>query len=293
MNRWSFGLAVAGAVLLGPLVFGCEPSNKVPGGAPVVLSFDPVDATGSVVSLTGEAAVASVPPLAHFVATFDRLIDPSTLEDPGPDGGPKAGVASVTYAGGPVPATTNYVPNGDSKLFLAFPPGPSLTVTPAMGLPSGSQVTVALDAQKLRSHDQRTLAVPAAGVQTTLTFATDPLAVSSDAPAAMTDDAGGAATPGTGAPDLVVTVSFNDATPPDDVSHIKVSGTMAGVPIVGLGGTVAANDMDPTQWKVSPPDPGGWPVGALVTVTVDAGATDAFGIKLGTDATFSFMVVAP
>jgi hypothetical protein len=50
--------------------------------------------------------------------------------------------------------------------------------------------------------------------------------------------------------------------------------------------------MNPTGFKVSPPT-GGWPTGARVTVTVDADAKDALGVKIAEPASATFVVAAP
>ena len=77
IGRWARAWAVAFGVVLA----GCEPSNTVKSGPPVILSFGLVDATGSPVELTSEAGVVAASPLVHFVATFDRLLDAASLED--------------------------------------------------------------------------------------------------------------------------------------------------------------------------------------------------------------------
>src|SRR6185436_12031004 len=117
------------------------------------------------------------------------------LEDE--EGHAKAGIATVqspaALAG--VAATTNFVPNGDSKFTLFLPAGPSITVIPTCGMPSGAAVTVTLDLQKVRSHDQKTLAVPAADAMPVLTFTTEPLSVTTDVPGPTMDMMTGATIP--------------------------------------------------------------------------------------------------
>jgi hypothetical protein len=283
----------------------CTPSNSVKSGAPVILSFGAVAPDGTPVSFTSEAGVAPAPPLAHFVAIFDRVLDGDSLEDA--DGGvPKAGLAAGEYGplGAPLPVTTDYVPNGDSKFFVILPQGPSLTVSPVCGLPAASSVQISLDLTKLRSHDLSSVAKLDEGVTSTLTFTTDALSVALEIPdpAEPDPDAG---LPGGNEPQTVVDVTFNDATPgatplpgcaalPSTANHIHVSATLAGVP-VPVEAVVAQVDGDPAHWTVSPPGttadaPGAWPAGALVTVTIDATATDNFGTPVGSPTTASFMV---
>lgn len=282
----------------------CTPSNSVKSGAPVILSFGAVAADGiTPVAFVTEAGVVPVPPLVHFVAVFDRLLDGDSLEDA--DGGvPKAGIASGDYGTpvGPVPVTTNYVPDGDSTFFGYAPQGPSLTVSPVCGLPTGASVQIALDVTKLRSHDLSTVATLGEGVTSTLTFTTDALSATIDIPPPL--DLPGL--PVGNDPQTLVNVTFNDATPgptplpgcatlPSTATHIHVSATLAGVPVLPLEAVVAAVDGDPTQWTVSPPGTtadamGSWPAGALVTVTIDGTATDNFEVPLGSPTTASFTV---
>lgn len=295
------------AIALGTACVGCTPSNTVKPGAPVLMSFGVVDTSGSPVETTGDAGAAPVPPLVHFVATFDRLLDPTTLEDTA--GMAKAGVAfgQSDVANTAINVTTTYVPNGDSKFFLLLPPGPSLTVAPTCGLPTAASVQVRLDLEKLRSHDQSAVTVPAPGVTSTLMFQTKPLEVSTDIPAPPDPiPVGGPLLVATAMADFVVNVSFTAFTPgpsapsdcaalPSTLSHIHVSGTLAGVPVAVIDAVVAQDPMDPTHWTVSPPGttadaPGAWPVGVLITVTIDANATDTFGKSLGSETSASFMV---
>jgi hypothetical protein len=286
---------------------GCEPSNTVSTGAPVMLSFGAIGADGTPLMLVDAGKTLPTPPLARFQALFDRLPDPTTLENL--DGTPKAGLALVqapVAAPAGVPSTTLYVPNGDKTFTLFLFPGPSLTVSPICGLPSGAAVTVTLDLQKVRSHDMTTPAVAAADASPVLSFTTEPLAVTTDLPEATTDmpipevDAG-----------QVVTLTFNNQVPgfvppdgqapapcgmlPSTMSHIHVAATLGGVPVTDLDAVVAPDAADPSKWSVSPPGTnsmgaGQWPPGATVTVSVDAMATDQFAQPLGTEASASFKV---
>lgn len=302
MSRaWLVGLGVA----LGGTA--CTPSNSVKSGAPVIVSFGAVDPNGKPVTFTSEAGVAvPAPPLIHFVAIFDRVLDGDSLEDA--DGGvPKAGLAAGDYGlpATPMPVITDYSPNGDSQFFLKLPAGPSLTVTPVCGLPTGSSVKIALDLTKLRAHDLGSVATPGAGVASSLTFTADVLSVAIAIPPPVDPDPD-AGLPVGNDPQTVVDVKFNDATPgatplpgcqtlPSTANHIHVSATLAGVPVVPFEAVVAQDKDDPTHWTVSPPGTtadvtGSWPAGALVTVTIDATATDNFSVPLGSPSTASFMV---
>ena len=303
---------------------GCTPSNKVPAGAPLLVSFDVVVDPGKPpLDLTTDAGTkVAIPGLSIFYAEFDRLLDPTSLETIDPDGGAitaNQGVATIDWTGGSIALSTLYIPNGDHQFTLIpaaftlfgvpilFANGPSITISPDMGLPSGSRVTVALDPAKVRSHDQTTSFKADDGVTSPLVVDVEPLwrpwscllPCRSDAGSgddAATDD-GGAGDGGTGAnvappvgcPDYVAHVTFNNLTADATMDQIQVTGMAGTTPIVDLGAVVARDDMAPAGWTVSPP-PDGWPPGAVVTITVTAEAVDNFGIKLGTPVSGSFTV---
>jgi hypothetical protein len=306
-SYWERSWRLVGATALGATLIGCEPSNTVPAGAPIMLSFGPLDPDGKPLVLLDEKGVTlPTPALVPFRALFDRLLDPTTLEDTA--GHPKAGLATaqsaVAVAG--IPVTTNFVPNGDSKNAVLLPPGPSITVSPICGLPSGAAVTVTLDLQKVRSHDQTTLAIAAADATPVLSFMTEPLAVATDLPEAMTDMTTGLPVPPEVDAGQTVNLIFNNRTPgdvPDPAcaallstkGHIHVAATIAGHPVGDLDAVVAPDPMDPTKWMVSPPGTtpdaaGNWPPGADIKISVDATATDLFAQPLGTEASASFKV---
>ena len=82
---------------------------------------------------------------------------------------------------------------------------------------------------------------------------------------------------------------------PSTESHILVTATIAGVAVAPLDAVVTQDAADPSHWVVSPPGttadaPGAWPAGAVVTVTIDAAATDLFGGAVGSETSASFMV---
>jgi hypothetical protein len=277
-----------------------------------MLSFSVIDPSGAAIELVSDAGNATVPPLSHFVAEFDRLLDPTALEALDGDGGvtPRAGVGIIAWSGGSVDSNALYTPNGHHIFTLLYPKGPSIAIAPTLGLPSGSMVTASLDPNKVRSHDQTTPFTPAAGIAATLTFQTDPLTATVVVPPPEPSDAGGVDDAGAddgGAdgggsdggpppdvappvdPDFIVHISFNNLTADSTAAQIQVSATLAGQPIANLGATVARDDMDPAGWMVTPPA-SGWPAGATVTVTVGAAAADNFARTLGTAATGTFTV---
>ncbi|MBC8132844.1 MAG: hypothetical protein H7X95_07670 [Deltaproteobacteria bacterium] len=274
-----------------------------------MMSFSVVGPDGSMVETETDAGASiPVPPLSHFVAIFDRLLDPTTLLDVDEDAGtiepkpPTTRVAIITWlGGGSAESKTAYVSSNHHKFALFFPPGPSLTTTPLTGLPSGTGgITVTFDPDKVRSRDQSTPFAAAQGVKSSLVLVTEPLMVSFDVPVpdpadggASDDDAGdGGSGPGMALPvpaDFVAHVLFNNYTSADTAAAIEVTGTLAGVPIAALGAAVAADAENPASWTVSPPTTG-WPSGAVITISVGAAAADRFGVALGAPASASFTV---
>lgn len=326
MKRSSRTLTI-GSIFVGLAVAsGCTPSNKVTPGAPRLVSFTVFDPTGAPVPLVTEAGATMVPPLSTFVAVFDRLLDPTPLVDV--DAGvltAKEGVAIVGTDSGPLAGVdTLYIPNGDHKFTLIYPPGPSITVSTATGLPSGSPVTVSLDPTKVRSKDQtKAFVVADAGIEATLMFDTEPLSAvvtapplevpmpdggvdandgdaGADAGADAGTDAGAVTPPGPPLVDSMATlkVTFNNFTTPGTAAAITVSATVAGVTTV-LMSDVAPDTSGPVagpptmlnavNWLVPPPATG-WPVGATLTVTVGTGVTDTHQKPLGAAVVETFMV---
>ena len=268
---------------------GCQPSNKVAAGAPELVSFDVIGPDGMPVALVTEAGAALVPPLSKFRAVFDRLLDPSTIEIFDPDGGvtPQSGVAMTTST--PKvhdPVTVAYTPNGDINFYPVFSPGPSLTVTPEGALPCGVSVTVELNPNKVRSHDQQTPFKPKDdSVKGTLTFATEPFAATLTIPKPDTGpDAGSVGT--TVPTDSVATVQFNTLVPQEIAGSIHVTfDNPTGMPGKAI---VMQDKVDSTLWKIAPPDTG-WPVGT-VKIDISADAADTYGTTLGTAVAGSFEV---
>lgn len=289
------------ALWMGIAAAGCSPSNKVKSGPPELVSFGAVGPDGPV-ELVTEAGENPVPPLAMFVAVFDRLLDASAIETIDDDGGISGnqGVALIESEGMPIDSTVVYVPNGDPVFTLFYPPGPSITITTVNGLPSASTVTVALNPDHVRSHDKTQPFRAADGGMETLSFMTEPLGAAIDVPAPVPVDGGteadGGADGGTGEtitppvdPDFVVNIAFNNQTADTTEATIAAAATVAGVPVANLGATVARAMDSQSAWTVSPPMTG-WPAGATVTVTVGAAAADKFGKTLGAPATATFTV---
>jgi len=95
-------------------------------------------------------------------------------------------------------------------------------------------------------------------------------------------DAGGSVPPS-----FMVPIGFSNRVSVDGVAPFVHASTATGaIPI-----SVAANASDPTLIYVTAACAGGWPAGAAVTVTIDAGAPDAFGGLLATPASGTFTAV--
>ncbi|MEP6653100.1 MAG: hypothetical protein ABJA82_07055 [Myxococcales bacterium] len=286
-------------------VVGCDPTNRVAPGAPALVAFSVVTPAGQAAELVTEAGPKSVPPLSHFFALFDRILDPTGVEVVDSDGGitAKEGVADVKWTGGAIESTSLYIPNGHHKWTLIpagfygmpFAVGPSLTITPLSPLPSGSTVTVTLNPEKVRSHDQLHSFVANGDVPYPLTVQTDPLQVTTDEPQPVADGVVDAAVPPGQTPpvaaDFVLHVTFNNYTAPITKDAIQTVVTVAGAPVPhSLFDVLTAPDpTNPTVWTVSPPN-SGWPAGAAVTVTIGTTAMDNFGVALAAPATASFTV---
>jgi len=326
-RSWMFKSNVWWAVTLGALAglgTGCDPSNAVKPGAAVMLSFGAVDQAAPTDPVDGPAYLTTVdaagtpliPPRSEFIAIFDRLLDPSLLEDPATSS-PLPGLATLTSALPAVAldASTIYAPGGDSTFHVLLPAGPSFTVIPTCGLPSSAAGSVQLTMADFVSHDGKTPVTLATGVTSAMAFQTQPLAVSIGVPAATPDPAGGPDVLGKATPDTSITLSFNNLTPPGTdssatpfsapctffpgltiASRIHATASVAGGAPAPVAAVISQNPMDATQWVVAPPGTGAdgtggaWPDGATITITVDAAAVDVFNQPLGADASASFVV---
>jgi hypothetical protein len=287
------------------------------GAVDMAAPLDPV-AGPAYLTTVDAAGIPVIPPRSEFIAIFDRLLDPSLLEDAATSTA-LPGLATVSSAvpGVVLDASTIYAPGGDATFHVLLPAGPSFTVIPSCGLPAGTSGSVQLTTAAFVSHDGKTPVALAPGVTSALAFKTQPLAVSIGVPAATADPLGGPDVPGKATPDTSITLSFNNLTPPGTdssptpfsapctffpgltiASRIHATATAAGGVPTPVAAVITQNPMDATQWVVAPPGTGAdgtggaWPDGATITITVDAAAVDVFNQPLGADQTASF-VVAP
>jgi len=313
--RYALGAGLALSSLL-----SCEPSNKVKSGPPALVLFAPIDGGGN--ALGGpddQGMIQPVPATSRIAAVFDRLLDPTTLEDV--DAGTTSGktdVLIVQAAAGTVgPVSIVYTPNGDADGLIFSPAvfgvqkGPNIIASVTPTLPSGTQITATLSKTKVRSKAGEGFVVAqvdgAAATTETLMFKTEALAVAfTPAPDADAGATCGAVLPaGDGS---ALTLKFNNllatstatAPAPDDVlSHVTVTGVDATGAALAAGTLVFTTKTDGSDTGLATtvtlePGAAGWPLGATLTVNVDDKAQDvAGGLPLGTAASGCFTVAAP
>ncbi len=264
--------------------FGCGGSDG-PVGPPVLLGIDIFDATGAPLMLEPDSGGAFKPisPRVSFVFRFDRLLDPTQIEEI-VEGKPVASseVALIEASGEPGTLTT-YIPNGHTKFKLIFPSGPALVVSPQPTLPSGTPIKVSLDKDRVQSKDGAGPFVAAEGVGDTLDFATVPFVATI---AAMEAPPEGQPLPGASR----LAVSFSNLPGEGIENQISVEVfDRAGAPLPEVESKVAADASDPTRWTVAPAE-GSWPSGSRIKVTVDEAAADALGVTLLSETALTFEV---
>jgi hypothetical protein len=268
----------AGVALLGCLI-GCGGSDG-PSGPPVLLAVDILDVSGSPLMLEGSMPIT---PRVQLVFRFDRLLDPTALEEI-VDGKPvPSGEVAIIEAAGDPDAVTTYIPNGHAKHHLIFAGGPALLVSPQPTLPSGAPVKVSLDRSFVQAKDGSPGWTVADGVDDVLSFATIPFAATIE-PVEATE----AGQPLPGKTSLAVT--FNNL-PGDGIAdqiNIQVLDP-AGNELPDVEAAITGDAMDPTRWLVAPAE-GTWPAGARVRITVDPEATDALGMRMSGEAALTFEV---
>ncbi|HSS37739.1 MAG TPA: hypothetical protein VLT58_03120 [Polyangia bacterium] len=145
----------------------------------------------------------------------------------------------------------------------------------SVGLPSSDTVTFTLDSTLLTGTNNQPFTGP-----TQITVTTGPLTATVHVPSDA--DAGGVVPA-----KYMMPVVFSNRVAADAVSPFIHASTPAGA----LPVSVAGNGSDPTIVYVTAACAGGWPPGVPVTLTIDAGAPDAFGRLLATPASGTFMGV--
>jgi hypothetical protein len=245
---------------------------------------DDADMTG----MTGNWDCSPFANVSAVIAVFDRLLDTAPL-DPGDASGLTDVVTTMAGTGAPViTLLTDYSSTGaaDGLIFNVFGPfffgnfrgnGPSLFSAPQPEFPSGTTVTVSLQADKVRAKDGTT---PFTGngllqggtlVFTTATFsavvlpATPMMPATADTPEMPATDA------------MVAFTNFVDPT-----GHVTATVNGAATPIV-----VEAIDGGAT-FTVKPMGGGAWPAGATIVITVDAATTNLLDQPIDAAASVTF-----
>jgi hypothetical protein len=224
-----------------------------------------------------------ITPRVMVVFRFDRLLEPTALEEI-VDGKPvPSGEVAIIEAAGQPEAVTTYVPNGHAKHHLIFSGGPALLVSPQPTLPSGAPIKVSLEESHIQAKNGSMGWTVADGVSDVVSFSTIPFAATIEPL-----EAAGAGQPLPARTSLAVT--FNNL--PDEGIADRVDIEVldaAGNQLSEVEATVTGDPMDPTRFLVAPAE-GTWPAGARVKITVDPEATDAMGMPLAGEAALSFEV---
>jgi hypothetical protein len=250
---------------------GCNPQPEAPHGSPVMLGVWWVvggDRT-QVWGAAADAAISPVPPGASEIDfVFDRRLDGSRIEDT---------VGDQTVPKQNPPVTVSW-PNQDTV--MSDPPFADDVYYNSLAFYGAQSAYVFLR--------PRALGFPAS---TTLTFALDPTGITSAYGEPMTGPSTVEVTTGelgvarrtssatnlldTFPPNFQMPVQFTARPAPAaqvaTFTHALADGRE--VPV-----TVAADPVDPTLVYVRPAFAAGWPPGAVVEVTFDAGLPDAFGV---------------
>jgi hypothetical protein len=217
----------------------------------------------------GLAALAP-PAVKQIDFVFDQRLDGTKIEN---DAEPPLAVSWVDAAGAPAGLDAQVLYNSEplygGTTSYAF-------LRPAIpGVPISQTVTLSL----ARAAITGTSGQPFVGPDQ-VNVTTGPLTAAVQLPSHA--DAG-ASVPTS----FMVPIVFSNRVSADGLAPFIHASTPAGaVPI-----SLAANASDPTIVYVTAACPGGWPTAAPVTVTVEAGAPDAFGGLLATPASGTFTAV--
>ena len=253
---------------------------------------DAADDTG----LTGAWDCAPFANVTAVIAVFDRLLDTAPL-DPGDTAGVTDVVTTEGGAGAPViMLVTDYSATGaaDGLIFNLFGPffgnfrgnGPSLFSIPDPEFPSGTTITVSLQANKVRAKDGTTPFTGNGLLQGgQLVFTMAPFSATVSAPADATMDptfsiafTNFADTAGCGPP----TADTMDVDPPLCVTAAHITATANGAPV-----TIEVSSADGSTVSVAPAG-GAWPAGATIVVTLDATTTNLLGQPIDMAASDTF-----
>lgn len=246
---------------------------------------DPADTTGMAFAwdcspFTNVSAV---------IAVFDRLLDTAPL-DPGDALGVTDVVTTMGGAGAPeIVLLTDYASNGTANglIFNLYSPffgnfranGPSLFSAPQPEFPSGTAVTVNLQAAKVRAKDGTTPFTGKGLLQggnlvftmapfSAVVLAAQPATMEAPATPAMVAFTNFADKPGCAPP----TPAMDDVDPPPCTIAPHVTATVNGAPVA-----TAVSSGDGSTYTVTAMGGADWPAGATVVITVDAATTNLLG----------------
>jgi hypothetical protein len=267
-------------------------SDGEPHGSPVLLSVQWISgATKTQVWTTTATGSVQAPAAAQEVDfVFDRLLDGNRIEDVVTQNGVETTVPKATppiTTSWPDAATTMSAPpfsdqvRYNSEPYYGGATAYVLLQPTVVGFPSSDTITFSLDKANLTSAYGDQMIGPSQ-----LSVTTGPFSASFFV---GSDSDGSATVP----PSYLLPVTFSNrvasTTNLEPFVHVEAKGVP--LPIV-----LAADATDLTVVYLSPASClGGWPVDVPIDVTIAAGAPDAFGVAMATDARTTFMAsgVAP
>ena len=224
------------------------------------------------------------------IAVFDRVLDTTPFDEN--EAGPimDSIVTTTASSGAPVVSlSTDYSPTGDGKglVFNLYGPyfgnlrgdGPSLVSTPQPEFPSGSTITVTLDANQVRAKDHTT---PFTGTGLlaggTVVFTMAPFSASFSPPDKMAMDPNAVTVAYTNFVEPAACPSMDmPPVPCKTAAHLSVvnrSGTppFPSIPVDISSGGGAYVSVTPTG--------GAWPAGAMVEIQLDGATTNLLGQQI-------------
>jgi len=265
---------------------------------------DDADMTG----MTGNWDCSPFANVSAVIAVFDRLLDTMPL-DPGDAPGLTDVVTTMAGTGAPViTLLTDYSSTGaaDGLVLNLFGPfyfgnfrgnGPSLFSAPQPEFPSGTTITVSLQADLVRAKDGTTPFTGSGLLQGgTLVFTMAPfsgvvVAAKPFMPATM-DTEEMATTPA-----MVAFTNFVEPAPcgpptPDPMDEDPPLCTIAAAHITatvnGAPAAITIASGDGTTFTVKPMGGNAWPTGATVVITVDAATTNLLAQPIDAAASVTF-----
>ena len=272
-------------LLAAGLTAACS-SDAEPHGSPVLLSVQWISGGGKTQVWTPtETATVQAPAAGQEVDfVFDRLLDGTRIEDIVTQNGVETTVPKATppiTTAWPDAATVMSAPpfsdqvSYNSEPFYGAATSYVLLRPAVVGFPSSDTIAFSLDQTNLTSAYGEPMIGPSA-----ITVTTGPFSASFRLPAGAD---GSASVPTKFS--LPATFSNRVASTASIEPFVHVEANGMPVPVV-----LTADTSDPTVIYLSPASClGGWPGGVPIEVTIAAGAPDAFGVAMATDAHTTFM----